>query len=281
MVWPSALLSAPEQHTGRPQSVLICCDCFSLIIENNKVKSFSAVLFAACLCGHGCQKQQCAWTQWIPKDPLVISGTGMREGGNVYNLQTVSMQKKLILNLSLLAIENPLFCGRRAYLTLMPLCVTFYMKCPLLMENMALLFATCEETHLSTKTWSSQIPLLLNQIVLTLSPHWVHHLHLSTVCVCVMFIVELLTMSILTCVQGNSGLGFSIAGGIDNPHIPDDPGIFITKIIPGGAAAMDGRLGSVPLLTILPSSSSSSSSSPCFFNLLFPSSSAVSVLSLL
>ncbi|CAO2623548.1 Disks large homolog 3, partial [Lemmus lemmus] len=43
--------------------------------------------------------------------------------------------------------------------------------------------------------------------------------------------------------QGNSGLGFSIAGGIDNPHVPDDPGIFITKIIPGGAAAMDGRLG--------------------------------------
>ncbi|KPP63277.1 hypothetical protein Z043_118479 [Scleropages formosus] len=46
-----------------------------------------------------------------------------------------------------------------------------------------------------------------------------------------------------TPMQGNSGLGFSIAGGIDNPHIPDDPGIFITKIIPGGAAAMDGRLG--------------------------------------
>ncbi|XP_059371685.1 disks large homolog 3-like isoform X12 [Carassius carassius] len=43
--------------------------------------------------------------------------------------------------------------------------------------------------------------------------------------------------------RGNSGLGFSIAGGVDNPHIPDDPGIFITKIIPGGAAAMDGRLG--------------------------------------
>ncbi|XP_069468540.1 disks large homolog 3 isoform X5 [Ambystoma mexicanum] len=43
--------------------------------------------------------------------------------------------------------------------------------------------------------------------------------------------------------RGNSGLGFSIAGGFDNPHIPDDPGIFITKIIPGGAAAMDGRLG--------------------------------------
>uniref|UniRef100_A0A673AAK5 Discs, large homolog 3 (Drosophila) n=1 Tax=Sphaeramia orbicularis TaxID=375764 RepID=A0A673AAK5_9TELE len=58
---------------------------------------------------------------------------------------------------------------------------------------------------------------------------------------CVLFI--LLKMPIISCVQGNSGLGFSIAGGIDNPHIPDDPGIFITKIIPGGAAAMDGRLG--------------------------------------
>uniref|UniRef100_A0A8C7J5L2 Discs, large homolog 2 (Drosophila) n=1 Tax=Oncorhynchus kisutch TaxID=8019 RepID=A0A8C7J5L2_ONCKI len=42
--------------------------------------------------------------------------------------------------------------------------------------------------------------------------------------------------------EGNSGLGFSIAGGTDNPHIGDDPGIFITKIIPGGAAAEDSRL---------------------------------------
>uniref|UniRef100_A0A669CT07 Discs large MAGUK scaffold protein 4 n=1 Tax=Oreochromis niloticus TaxID=8128 RepID=A0A669CT07_ORENI len=33
-----------------------------------------------------------------------------------------------------------------------------------------------------------------------------------------------------------------IAGGTDNPHIGDDPSIFITKIIPGGAAAQDGRL---------------------------------------
>uniref|UniRef100_A0A669BQD3 Discs large homolog 1-like protein n=1 Tax=Oreochromis niloticus TaxID=8128 RepID=A0A669BQD3_ORENI len=37
-------------------------------------------------------------------------------------------------------------------------------------------------------------------------------------------------------------LGFSIAGGTDNPHIGDDPSIFITKIIPGGAAAQNGRL---------------------------------------
>ncbi|XP_074527658.1 disks large homolog 4 isoform X5 [Halichoeres trimaculatus] len=43
-------------------------------------------------------------------------------------------------------------------------------------------------------------------------------------------------------VSGNSGLGFSIAGGTDNPHVGDDPSIFITKIIPGGAAAQDGRL---------------------------------------
>lgn len=38
----------------------------------------------------------------------------------------------------------------------------------------------------------------------------------------------------ITLERGNSGLGFSIAGGTDNPHIGDDPSIFITKIIPGG-----------------------------------------------
>ncbi|XP_053539453.1 disks large homolog 1 isoform X4 [Ictalurus punctatus] len=47
----------------------------------------------------------------------------------------------------------------------------------------------------------------------------------------------------ITLERGNSGLGFSIAGGTDNPHVGEDPSIFITKIIPGGAAAQDGRLG--------------------------------------
>ncbi|XP_052214456.1 disks large homolog 1-like isoform X2 [Dreissena polymorpha] len=42
--------------------------------------------------------------------------------------------------------------------------------------------------------------------------------------------------------RGTTGLGFSIAGGSDNPHVDEDPSIFITKIIPGGAAAADGRL---------------------------------------
>ena len=42
--------------------------------------------------------------------------------------------------------------------------------------------------------------------------------------------------------RGGAGLGFSIAGGTDNPHISNDNSIFITKIIDGGAAAQDGRL---------------------------------------
>ncbi|XP_060724068.1 discs large homolog 1-like protein isoform X10 [Tachysurus vachellii] len=46
----------------------------------------------------------------------------------------------------------------------------------------------------------------------------------------------------ITLERANSGLGFSIAGGTDNPHIGEDPSIFITKVIPGGAAAQDGRL---------------------------------------
>jgi len=42
--------------------------------------------------------------------------------------------------------------------------------------------------------------------------------------------------------QGTTGLGFSIGGGKDNPHIDNDFGIYITRIIKGGAAAEDGRL---------------------------------------
>jgi len=42
--------------------------------------------------------------------------------------------------------------------------------------------------------------------------------------------------------QGATGLGLSIAGGTDNPHVADDYSIYITKILDGGAAAIDGRL---------------------------------------
>ena len=38
------------------------------------------------------------------------------------------------------------------------------------------------------------------------------------------------------------GLGFNIRGGVDMPHIPEDVGIFVTKIREVGAAALDGRL---------------------------------------
>ncbi|XP_047513107.1 disks large 1 tumor suppressor protein isoform X4 [Pieris napi] len=43
-------------------------------------------------------------------------------------------------------------------------------------------------------------------------------------------------------VKGGSGLGFSIAGGLGNQHIPGDNGIYVTKIMSGGAAHRDGRL---------------------------------------
>lgn len=42
--------------------------------------------------------------------------------------------------------------------------------------------------------------------------------------------------------KGDTGLGFTIAGGMDNQHVPNDDGIFITNIIEGGAAERDGRL---------------------------------------
>ena len=40
--------------------------------------------------------------------------------------------------------------------------------------------------------------------------------------------------------KGNKGLGFTIAGGIGNQHIPGDNGIYVTKVMDGGAAAADG-----------------------------------------
>ncbi|XP_054718136.1 disks large 1 tumor suppressor protein-like isoform X2 [Uloborus diversus] len=46
----------------------------------------------------------------------------------------------------------------------------------------------------------------------------------------------------ITLERGGAGLGFSIAGGTDNPHVGEDPSIYITKLIQGGAAAADGRL---------------------------------------
>lgn len=44
------------------------------------------------------------------------------------------------------------------------------------------------------------------------------------------------------CCSAASGLGFSIAGGVGNQHIPGDNSIYVTKIIEGGAAHKDGRL---------------------------------------
>ncbi|PKU30722.1 hypothetical protein llap_18974 [Limosa lapponica baueri] len=43
-------------------------------------------------------------------------------------------------------------------------------------------------------------------------------------------------------VEAYAGLGFSIAGGVGNQHIPGDNSIYVTKIIDGGAAQKDGRL---------------------------------------
>ncbi|XP_026733314.1 disks large 1 tumor suppressor protein isoform X4 [Trichoplusia ni] len=44
-------------------------------------------------------------------------------------------------------------------------------------------------------------------------------------------------MTVVLSRAGGAGLGFSIAGGSDNPHVADDPHIYVTKLIPGGAAA--------------------------------------------
>ena len=52
----------------------------------------------------------------------------------------------------------------------------------------------------------------------------------------------------LTLHKGPEGLGFSIAGGSDNPHIGTDPHIYITKIISGGNAEQEGTLRLEPVI---------------------------------
>ncbi len=42
--------------------------------------------------------------------------------------------------------------------------------------------------------------------------------------------------------SSHGGLGISIAGGTDNPHVDGNSGIFITKLITGTPAEKDGRL---------------------------------------
>lgn len=39
-----------------------------------------------------------------------------------------------------------------------------------------------------------------------------------------------------------AGLGFTVGGGVDDHVFPNDNGIFVTKIIEGGVAHVDGRL---------------------------------------
>ena len=59
-----------------------------------------------------------------------------------------------------------------------------------------------------------------------------------SLCVC----INDLYISVLLSPCVSLGLGFSIAGGEGNQHVPGDNGIFVTKIIEGGAAQQDGQL---------------------------------------
>ena len=49
-------------------------------------------------------------------------------------------------------------------------------------------------------------------------------------------------MEEITLEKTPNGLGFSISGGLFTEHIRNDHGIFVTKIIPGGSADLDGKL---------------------------------------
>lgn len=146
MVRSHVLLSSPEQHTGRPQppSVLICCDCCSLIIENNKVKSFLSCL-VCCLSLWPLLSDAAACLDPLdPNGSSVISGTGTAGGASVYLLQrvrsSVSCNRNDISELIVTSHHKSTFLWTQSIsntdvcLWADGICVTFTMKCPLLME---------------------------------------------------------------------------------------------------------------------------------------------------
>lgn len=53
----------------------------------------------------------------------------------------------------------------------------------------------------------------------------------------------------ITLERGSTGLGFTVAGGTDNPHYRDDSQIYITRLIPNGPASLDGRLKLEDIIT--------------------------------
>ncbi|EGT30129.1 CBN-DLG-1 protein [Caenorhabditis brenneri] len=72
-------------------------------------------------------------------------------------------------------------------------------------------------------------------------PPPVHHGSLSQLSV-QQYRVARPNTTVIDLVKGSRGLGFSIAGGLGNEHVKGDTDIFVTKIIPDGAADTDGRL---------------------------------------
>ncbi|KAJ7344752.1 hypothetical protein JRQ81_000702 [Phrynocephalus forsythii] len=52
----------------------------------------------------------------------------------------------------------------------------------------------------------------------------------------------LLSEEVIDLTRGPSGLGFNIVGGVDQQHISNDAGFFVSRIKENGAAALDGRL---------------------------------------
>lgn len=64
--WGPVHAAEPEPHTGRPHppSVLICCDCCSLIIENNKAKSFLSCLVCCWSVQPPLSEADFTWSCW-------------------------------------------------------------------------------------------------------------------------------------------------------------------------------------------------------------------------
>ena len=57
-----------------------------------------------------------------------------------------------------------------------------------------------------------------------------------------LFNTNAIALNRVTLDKGKTGLGITIAGGTDSCYFDNDPGVYVSKIIEGGAAARDKRL---------------------------------------
>ena len=112
--------------------------------------------------------------------------------------------------------------------------------------------------HSWRNTWRGPRDAAHGPLAILANPKPIHNpqakVYVDSSCFCLWACIRVCTGNCVDTVwymQGSTGLGFSIAGGTDSPHVGNDPSVYVTKIIEGGTAAVDGRMRLAHALIVL------------------------------